>query len=205
MKVAPRPSPALLRMQRAAVQLDEVLDDRQARARARRAAAWSSASAWRKRSNTCGRNSGLMPMPVSATLISTCEFTRCERRPAPCRRCGVNLIAFESRFQTTCCSRPGSPEIGPASGSSTFSRRMPFASAAGRTVSSAASMNAAGLDRLHVEAQLARGDAATCRAGPRSAASARARCARSPRSARLQLLGRHRAPARAPAPSRGSR
>ena len=84
-----------------------------------------------------------MPMPVSATLISMCEFTRssstCTLPPL-----GVNLIAFESRFQTTCCSRLGSPEIGPAPGSSSFSSRMPFASAAGRTVSIAASTKATG-------------------------------------------------------------
>ena len=100
-----------------------------------------------------------MPMPVSATLISTCEFTRssstCTLPPF-----GVNLIALDSRFQTTCCSRLGSPEIGPARGSSSFSSRMPLASAAGRTVSTAASMNATRLDRLHVEPHLAGDDAA---------------------------------------------
>ena len=42
-------------------------------------------SAWRNRSKTNGRNSGLIPMPVSVTVISTCELTRSSRtwiRPA---------------------------------------------------------------------------------------------------------------------------
>jgi len=81
-----------------------------------------------------------MPIPVSAMLISMCEFTRSSSTwtfPSFC----VNLMALESRFQTTCCSLPGSPEIGPAFGSRSFCTRMPFASAAGRTVSRAASMN----------------------------------------------------------------
>ena len=43
-------------------------------------------------------------MPVSLTLSSRCEFTRCSSTwiwpPL-----GVNLIALVSRFQTTCCRR----------------------------------------------------------------------------------------------------
>ena len=73
--VAPRPSPALCARTRAAVQLDQVLDDRQPEPQAA-VPRVVEASAWRNRSNTCGRNSGLMPSPVSVTLISTCEFTR---------------------------------------------------------------------------------------------------------------------------------
>ncbi len=52
---------------------------------------------------------------------------------------GVNLIAFIKRFQTTCCSRSGSPLIGPAFGSMSDCRRSPLAWAVGRTASSAAS------------------------------------------------------------------
>ena len=58
-------------------------------------------SACRKRSKTWGRNSGLIPMPVSMTLTSTCELTRSRStwtRPP----LGVNFTALESRFQTTC-------------------------------------------------------------------------------------------------------
>ena len=43
----------------------------------------------------------------------------------------MNLTAFESRFQRTCCRRSESPDIGAASGSTIVSRRTPFASAAG--------------------------------------------------------------------------
>ena len=100
-----------------------------------------------------------MPMPVSATLISTCEFTRssttCTLPPL-----GVNLIAFDSRFQTTCCRRSGRRRSGRPAGRGTVASRMSFASADGRTVSIAASMNDARVDRLDVEAHLARGDPA---------------------------------------------
>ena len=63
-----------------------------------------------------GRKSGRMPIPVSLTTISTCEFTRSRRT---CTRpfFGVNFTAFDTRFQTTCCRRPGSPDTGPTRGS----------------------------------------------------------------------------------------
>ena len=95
-------------------------------------------SACRKRSNRCGRNSGVMPCPVSVTVMTTSA-------PAPAHSSstrpprGVNLIALESRFQTTCCRRPGSPETTPAIDASCDSSAMSFASAARRTVSIAAS------------------------------------------------------------------
>ena len=65
------------------------------------------ASAWRNRSKTYGRNSGSMPAPVSrhgqigaaTPLRATVTSTR--------RRVGVNFTAFDSRFQTTCCSAIG--------------------------------------------------------------------------------------------------
>ena len=43
-------------------------------------------------------------MPVSLTLSSRCEFTRCS---STCTwpPFGVNLIALVSRFHTTCCRR----------------------------------------------------------------------------------------------------
>ena len=81
-----------------------------------------------------------MPMPVSTTVISSCEPTRSSSTwTLPPR--GVNLIEFDSRLVMTCCRRPGSPGIGPTEGSSRRSMRTPLPSAAGRTVSSAASMN----------------------------------------------------------------
>ena len=51
----------------AAVQLDDVPDDREAEARARRADASTEASPCRNRSKMNGRRSGSMPSPVSAT------------------------------------------------------------------------------------------------------------------------------------------
>jgi hypothetical protein len=48
---------------------------------------------------------------------------------------GVNLIAFDNRFQITCCRRTGSPLTTPSDGSASVSTRMNLASAAGRSVS----------------------------------------------------------------------
>jgi len=59
-----------------------------------------------------------------------CELTR-SNRTWTCPAFGVNLIAFVSRFQTTCWSRFTSPATGPACGSSTVRRRTPFTSAEG--------------------------------------------------------------------------
>ena len=65
-------------LHRAAVHLDDVADDGEAEAKSA-GLARGPASAWRKRSKTYGRKSGRMPMPVSLTLISTCELTRVSR------------------------------------------------------------------------------------------------------------------------------
>ena len=73
---APALAPALCAATRAAVQLDQVLDDRQPEPEAAvrpRARAVAPGGSGRRRS---GRNSGAMPWPVSLTTISTCEFTR---------------------------------------------------------------------------------------------------------------------------------
>ena len=52
---------------------------------------------------------------------------------------GVNLIAFASRFQITCCSRPASPLTGSIAGRSRENASCTFLAAAnGRTASSAA-------------------------------------------------------------------
>ena len=68
------------------------------------------ASSWRKRSKTCGKNSGTMPMPVSlivtSTWLSTCANSTRTRPPL-----GVNLMAFEMRFHATCCKRSGRPRL----------------------------------------------------------------------------------------------
>ena len=52
----------------------------------------------------------------------------------------MNLTAFESKFQTTCCNRAGSPETGPVFASSDGSSLIIFAFAAGSTASIAASI-----------------------------------------------------------------
>jgi hypothetical protein len=78
-----------------------------------------------------------MPAPLSSTLISMQEPTRDSVTATRPPR-GVNLIAFDSRFQMTCCRRLGSPEIGPADGSTSSTRRMLLDSAEGRTESIAA-------------------------------------------------------------------
>ena len=56
-------------------------------------------SAWWKRSKTCGSTSGRIPTPVSLTLISAVDRVLGQRHLNRPPR-GVNLIAFDSRFQT---------------------------------------------------------------------------------------------------------
>ena len=64
-------------------------------------------SAWRKRSKTSGTKSLLMPMPVSVIVTTASPPSRlASMMTLPC---SVNLMAFESRFQNTCCKRSGSP------------------------------------------------------------------------------------------------
>ena len=93
-------------------------------------------SACRNRSKTYGRKSGLMPSPVSRTVSRARSSTRSSAmRTRPPR--GVNFTAFETRFQTTCCKRSGSPCTGTASGGNAVSSATPLASAAGRTTSTA--------------------------------------------------------------------
>ena len=125
-------------------------------------------SAWRKRSKTCGRNSGAMPSPVSRHAGSR-RRRRSGRAGSPrVRPAGVNLIALESRFQTTCWSR--SRVAGDrARGRVERHRRsaMPLRLGAGRTESIAASTTAARSTGRGVEAQLAGDRCARRRAGPR--------------------------------------
>ena len=73
-------------LNRAAVHLDEVARDRQAEPEAAVLARRCRLSACRKRSKTCGRNSGEMPMPVSLTTIFDVRVARVRAGPAPARR-----------------------------------------------------------------------------------------------------------------------
>ena len=53
----------------------------------------------------------------------------------------VNFTEFDSRFQTICCSRAGSPDSVPTPGSMRFSSVMPRATIAGRSDSTMESMS----------------------------------------------------------------
>ena len=57
-----------------------------------------------------------MPAPVSRTAIVATPSPAC-REIATWPPSGVNLIAFDRRFQTTCWRRAGSPTTGPTSSS----------------------------------------------------------------------------------------
>src|SRR5262249_59941708 len=79
-----------------------------------------------------------MPLPVSLTVMRTLSAApsiRNSTRPPS----GVNLMAFVSRFHTTCCNRVESPSTCSGKGPKSATSVTPFASAAERTVSSAAS------------------------------------------------------------------
>ena len=55
-----------------------------------------------------------MPMPVSLTDDFDMRVDALEPHLHACRRGRVNFTAFDSRFHSTCCSRSGSPDTGPA-------------------------------------------------------------------------------------------
>src|SRR5438067_8936 len=94
-------------------------------------------SACQNRSKTWSSASRAIPTPVSTTLMRTWDCTRSIRSSTFPDRC-VNLIALESRFQITCCSRSGSPQNSADPGCRSAMSSTPFASAAGRTESRAA-------------------------------------------------------------------
>src|SRR5438552_2095446 len=126
-------APAAQRLETVLARHGEV--DEQPRPPARRAA---EVSAWLKRSKTCGRNSGWMPMPLSFTCSCTRSAFLC-RWTLIVPPSGVNFTAFDSRFDASCCRRPASPitMIAGSSGEKRSSRCL--ATATGRAASSAAS------------------------------------------------------------------
>ncbi len=135
-KVAPRPSPGLLAWIAPAWSSTSCLQ----MARPSPRPPWLRVvepSRCEKRSNTCGRKLAGMPAPVSETLSSTCEFTRCTSTCTWPPR-GVNLIALVSRFQATCCRRALSALTRVREESSRLRRRTSLASAIGRAESIAA-------------------------------------------------------------------
>ena len=115
-------------------------------------------SAWRKRSNICGRKSA-RDAPPGVLHVERQDFAapgrsrRVTRPPA-----SVNFTAFESRFQMICCTRSASPIIQGAATSKCFLSSTPRAAAAGATTSIAASAIAREIDRLQLEPQLAAHD-----------------------------------------------
>ena len=97
-----------------------------------------------------------MPAPVSLTddldLRSPARDSRSRRVPPS----GVNLIAFDSRFQTICCSRSGSARIGRRRRIEVASRTlMRLAAIAGPTRFDRAAQDVGDVDRPRVEPQLA--------------------------------------------------
>jgi len=108
-----------------------------------------------ERSNRRGSKGRLDAGPLSLTARRTYSPTIANRTSTRPSR-GVNLIALATRFHTTCWSRSGSPEMRAVFGLSPTSRRMPFASAAGRTESIAASIHPLQRDRPDVQSKLAR-------------------------------------------------
>jgi len=83
-----------------------------------------------------------MPWPASTTLTSTwsvADSMKTSTRPPS----GVNLIAFASRFQITCCSRSASPLTVREPGTSWNARSTFLVAAKGRTASSAPCATAA--------------------------------------------------------------
>ena len=90
-----------------------------------------------------------MPMPgVADGDLDVRLASRATRTSiAPAR--GVNLIAFESRFQTTCCSRVGSPgHLRDVAATIDARARGPSHPRRARRVSSASSTHAGEVDRL---------------------------------------------------------
>jgi len=139
------------------VQERDVAHEREADAKppARREA---EVSACVKRSKTCGRNSGAMPMPLSFTWSCTRSAFLC-RSTLIVPPSGVNFTAFDSRLDTSCCSRPASP-ITMVAGSSGAKRRSTcFAVAPGRAASSVASNRVGEVHHAALDGELAADDA----------------------------------------------
>ena len=76
-----------------------------------------------------------MPCPVSRTVIVAPFCSSPPSWTATRPPLGVNLIALERRFRTTCSSRSGSPTTVPGTRANSVSSRTPLSSAAGRAES----------------------------------------------------------------------
>ena len=113
-----------------------------------------------------------MPWPLSRTVRRTLAPSRRSRASTRPPR-SVNFTAFDSRFQTTCCSRSASPLTG---GSVGVERRRRWRSAwrprRARRRRWRPARPRSSDDRVDLQPQLAADDRAPCRAGPRPAAAA---------------------------------
>lgn len=94
--------------------------------------------ACRNRSNTNGRNTEEMPMPLSVIDTSASPSTS-RRLTSTCPPFGVNLSAFDTRFQAICWRRSRSPTT-MMSRSNSRVTMIDFAAAAGISESMASSM-----------------------------------------------------------------
>ena len=143
MNVAPHPVPALSARIVPPMQLDQVPHDREAEAeaavRARHAAVGLTEAIEDVRQELRGdADAGVGTRSRRAPSIRDEAIST--RPPA-----GVNLTAFDSRFQMTCCRRSASPATasGVADRCAVLTRQRPSRPPPGCTASSAASMTAA--------------------------------------------------------------
>jgi hypothetical protein len=128
-KVAPRSVRGCSQLDGAAVQLDDVADDRQADAQPA-VAALAAAVELTKAIEHERHEIGAMPAAGVATSTTTSLPAAVTSRLDAAAR-GVNLMAFDSKFQIACCRRPASPEnssgSGPTRRSSVIPSRLPRA------------------------------------------------------------------------------
>ena len=116
-------------LHRAAVELDEVAAQREADAESAVPAPLAHLGL-PEALEQVGEEVGSMPWPVSVTTASSwpaCLRMRSDTRPSS----GVNLIAFDSRFHSTCWKRPQSNTASPRSAATSSSTVTPFACALG--------------------------------------------------------------------------
>ena len=166
----PRPGPSLWRVDRAAVHLDQPLDQRQADAQAALRALERAVHLGEHLEDRAAASRAGMPMPVSRTVIAASPALPLGGATAMCPPRSVYLAALLSRFENTCASRVGSAST--KTGSRRQRHRQLVAAGArcsGRLVSTAASHHRRQLDPLLAQLELAAGDAARRRAGRRSA------------------------------------
>ena len=126
-----RPSPSLSAVIDPAVQLDEIAHDREAEAEAAVAPRAAGVLLAEPLEDVRQEFGGDADAGVGRRRISTLAPARASARTPTCPPCGVNLTAFESRFQTICCSRSGSARIELRPGSIAMSSAIALASAAG--------------------------------------------------------------------------